>query len=125
MAGPSDDYRSRVQGYIDGIESLLVDAQVAIDRQAPDVLDKAAAAARNIAQRLDDIASDARQRAEDREPTPEPATPGPPSESESDGIEPVAPEEALAEDAATEGEEPSPEARDEPPRSSGESNTAA
>ena len=109
MAGSSDDFRSRVEEYKKGLESLLVDAQVAIDRQAPDLLDRAAGTARNLAQRLDDIAAEGRRRAEEREATPEPATP----------------EEALAEDAATEGEKPSPEAPDEPRPSSGESSTAA
>jgi hypothetical protein len=73
MAEPSRDYRSRVQEYMRGIENLLVDAQVAIDRQAPDVLDRLAVTARNIARRLDDIASEARQRAEEREAMPESA----------------------------------------------------
>ena len=72
MAEPSDDFRSRTQEYKQRLENLLVDAQAAIDRQAPDLLDKAAATARNLAQRLDDMASDARQRAEEGEGTPEP-----------------------------------------------------
>jgi hypothetical protein len=50
-----------------------VDAQGALDRQAPDVLDKMAGTARNIAQRLDDMARDARQRVEETEATREPA----------------------------------------------------
>jgi hypothetical protein len=106
VAGPSDDYRSRVQGYIDGLENLLVDAQVAIDRQAPGVLDKVAASARTIAQHLDEMASEARRRAEEREATPEPATPSQPQSRNPKTTEPIEPEEALAEDAATEGEEP-------------------
>jgi hypothetical protein len=106
MAGPSDDFRSRVEEYMKGLESLLVEAQGAIDRQAPEVLDKAAAAARNISQRLDQMAGEARHRAQEREPTPQSVTPKPGSGSESeDVIEPIEPEEALAEDAATEGEE--------------------
>lgn len=89
-----------------GLEGLLVEAQGAIDRQAPEVLDKMAAAAKNISQRLDQMAGEARHRAEGREPTPRPETrkQGSGSESE-DGIEPIEREEALAEDAATEGEE--------------------
>jgi len=71
MTRPSDDFRSRVQGYKQGLEDLLVDAQVAIDRQAPDLLDKAATTARNLAQRLDDLARESRQRAEEQEATPE------------------------------------------------------
>ena len=114
MAESSDDFRSRVQEYKQGLEHLLVDAQVAIDRQAPDLLDKAAATARNLAQRLDDIATEARRRAEGREATPGPATPKPASESDSGG-DAAPPEEALAEDAATEGEEPSPKAPEQTP----------
>jgi hypothetical protein len=124
MAEPRD-FRSRAQEYKQGLEDLLVEAQVAIDRQAPDLLDKVAAGARNVAQHLDDLASEARRRAEQREATAEATTPGPVSEAESEaGAAP--PEEALAEDAATEGEQPSPGAApDEPPRSSGESSTPA
>src|SRR5215212_1544956 len=70
MTGASEDYGSRVQEYKQRLENLLVDAQAALDRQAPDVLDKMAATARNIAKRLDDMASDARQRAQEGEPTP-------------------------------------------------------
>ena len=122
MAESSDDFRSRVQEYKQGLEHLLVDAQVAIDRQAPDLLDKAAATARSLAQRLDDIATEARRRAEEREATPGPATPKPASGSDSEG-DAAPPEEALAEDAATEGEEPSPKAPEQPPPSSGESSS--
>lgn len=71
MTQASGDYASRVQEYKQRLENLLVDAQGAIDRQAPDVLDKLAATARNIAQRLDDMARDARQRAEEQGATPE------------------------------------------------------
>ena len=50
------------------------EAREGIERQAPDVLDRMAASARNIAQRLDDMARDARQRrAEEKEPPPESA----------------------------------------------------
>ena len=78
MAESSDDFRSRVQEYKQGLEDLLVDAQVAIDRQAPDLLDKVAATARNVAQHMDELASEARRRAEQREATPDAATPGQP-----------------------------------------------
>jgi hypothetical protein len=71
MAEPSGDYASRLQEYKQRLENLLVDAQGAIDRQAPDALDKMAATARNIAQRLDDMARDARQRAAQKEATPQ------------------------------------------------------
>jgi chemotaxis response regulator CheB len=85
MAEPSGDYASRLQEYKQRLENLLVDAQDALDRQAPDVLDKMAATARNIAQRLDDMGKDARRRAEEKEATPESAetvdrAPGPPNE---------------------------------------------
>jgi hypothetical protein len=73
MTEPSGDHASRVQEYKQRLENLLVDAQGAIDRQAPDVLDKMAATARNLAQRLDDMARDARQRAAEKEATPESA----------------------------------------------------
>ena len=79
MAEPSDDFRSRVQDYKQALEDLLVDAQEAIERQAPEVLDKAAATARNLAQRLDDLAVEARRRREDQATTPSPdGTTGPP-----------------------------------------------
>jgi hypothetical protein len=70
---PTGPAASRVQEYKQRLENLLVDAQSALDRQAPDVLDKMAATARNVAQRLDDMAGDARGRAEDKEATPESA----------------------------------------------------
>jgi hypothetical protein len=73
MTEPSRDYASRVQEYRQRLENLLVDAQDALDRQAPDVLDKMAATARNVSKRLDDMARDARQRAEEKEGTPESA----------------------------------------------------
>jgi len=96
MPESSGDYLSRVQEYKQRLESLMGDAREGIERQAPDVLDKMAATARNIAQRLDDMASDARQRAEESE----------------------APESAGTSDRV-------PEQRDEPPASSGKSGTAS
>jgi hypothetical protein len=68
MAEPSDDFRSRLQDYKQALEDLLVDAQEAIERQAPEVLEKAAA--RGLAQRLDDLAGEARRRREDQEAAP-------------------------------------------------------
>jgi hypothetical protein len=70
MPGPRD-YRSRVQDYKQALEDLLVEAQGEVDRRAPEVLDKAATTARNLAQRLDDLASESRRRAEEREASPE------------------------------------------------------
>jgi len=75
MVGPSGDYRSRLEEYRRALENLLVEAQAALDRQAPDALDKMAATARNIANRLDAMASDARHRTEEGEATPESAGP--------------------------------------------------
>jgi hypothetical protein len=64
---------SRLQEYQKRLEELIESGREGIERQTPDVLDKLAATARNIAQRLDDMARDARQRAEGKEATPEPA----------------------------------------------------
>jgi hypothetical protein len=97
VAGPSGDYPSRLQEYKERLESLMEDAREGIERQAPDVLEKMAATARNIAQRLDDMASDARQRSEEGE--------------------------AKTESAGTSDRAPEPP--HEPPASSGESSTAA
>jgi hypothetical protein len=66
----SSDYLSRVQGYKQQLENLLLDAQEGIDRQAPDVLDRMATTASNIARRLDKMATEARRRAAEREATP-------------------------------------------------------
>jgi hypothetical protein len=96
MTEPRGDYLSRLQEYKQRLEGLVEDARGGIERQAPDVLDKMAATARNIAQRLDDMAGEARQRAEETEATPESA-----------GTSDRAPEPA-----------------DEPPASSGESGTS-
>ena len=73
MAERSGDYLSRLQEYKQRLDGLMDEAREQVERQAPDALDKMAATARNIAQRLDDMASDARQRAEGREATPESA----------------------------------------------------
>jgi hypothetical protein len=73
MADQSGDHLSRLQDYKQRLEGLMDEAREQVERQAPDALDKVAATARNIAQRLDGMASDARQRAEQREATPESA----------------------------------------------------
>jgi hypothetical protein len=73
MAEPSGDYLSRLQEYKQRLEGLVEDARGEVDRQAPDVLDKMATTARNIAQRLDDMATEARQRTEGQNATPESA----------------------------------------------------
>jgi hypothetical protein len=95
MPEPRGDYLTRLQAYRQRLEGLMDEAREGIERQAPDVLDRMAATARNIAQRLDDMAREARQRRAE-ETTPEPtATP--------DRV---------------------PEPPGEPPTSSGESGTA-
>jgi hypothetical protein len=96
MAEQSGDYLSRLQEYKQRLEGLVDEAREQVERQAPDALDKMAATARNIAQRLDDMASDARQRAEEREATPESAAtsdraPEPSSEPPESPGEPPAP----------------------------------
>ena len=79
MSEPSGDYLSRLQEYKQRLEGLTEDARGEIERQAPDVLDKMAAMARNIAQRLDEMAGEARKRAAGQEAPPESGgTPEPP-----------------------------------------------
>jgi hypothetical protein len=98
MAEQSGDYLSRVQDYKQRLEGLMDEARGQVGRQAPDALDKMAGTARNIAQRLDDMASDARQRAADREASPEsaetsdrdPESPGEPPESPGEPPQPSA-----------------------------------
>jgi hypothetical protein len=63
MAEPSGDCLSRPQEYKQQLGALVEDARGEVERQAPDVLDRMAATARNIAQRLDEMAGEARQRA--------------------------------------------------------------
>jgi hypothetical protein len=89
MSEPSGDYLSRLQEYKQRLEGLMEDARGEIERQAPDVLDRMAATARNIAQRLDEMAGEARQRSAGQQapresagtpgPSPEPADEPPPS----------------------------------------------
>ena len=64
------------------------EAREQVERQAPDALDKMAATARNIGQRLDDMASDVRHRAEEEKqrrnpPKPSDRAPEPSSEPQS------------------------------------------
>ena len=61
MAEESTD-QSRLQEYQKRLEELMATARQGIERQTPEVLDKAAATANNIARRLEDMASDARER---------------------------------------------------------------
>ena len=71
MAETSRDHLSRLQEYKQRLEGLVEDARGEVERQAPDVLDKMAATARNIAHRLDAMAGDARQRAAGQGATPD------------------------------------------------------
>lgn len=73
MAEQSNDQFSRIQDYQKRLEELMATARDGIERQAPEVLDKAAATAQNIARRLEAMASDARQRAAEKEAPPEAA----------------------------------------------------
>ena len=61
MAEQSTD-QSRLQEYQNRLEELMATARQGIGRQTPEVLDKAAATAINIGRRLEDMASDARER---------------------------------------------------------------
>jgi hypothetical protein len=98
MAEPGGDYTQRV-------EKLMARAREAVDQYGPGVLDTMAATARTIAERLDDMSSDARQRAAEKEATREP---GP--------AEPATPATAATADDA-------PEQPGEPPASSSYSGT--
>jgi outer membrane murein-binding lipoprotein Lpp len=72
MPEQSGDYLSRLQEYGQRLDGLMDEARAGIERQAPEILDRMAATARNLAQRLDDLARDARQRrAEEHAATPE------------------------------------------------------
>jgi hypothetical protein len=53
--------------YIERLDSLVDVVWQGIEEQAPDALAKMADTARNIAERLDEMASEARQRVEERE----------------------------------------------------------
>jgi hypothetical protein len=66
--------------YIERLDSLVEVVWQGIEEQAPDALAKMADTARNIAERLDEMALDARQRVEQREKASETAgayEPGP------------------------------------------------
>jgi hypothetical protein len=91
MADQSDDQFSSFQHYQHRLEELMGTAREGIQRQAPEVLDKAAATANNIARRLEAMASEARQRSA-KEATPESA-----------GTSEVAPEPQVAPPASSGG----------------------
>jgi hypothetical protein len=63
----------RLQDYQKRFQELMESAREGVERQAPEVLDKLATTARNIAQRFEDLASDARQREAEKEAAPESA----------------------------------------------------
>jgi hypothetical protein len=90
---------SRLQEYQKRLEELMESAREGIGRQTPDVLDKLAATANDIARRLADMARDARERAAEREATPE---------SAGTGVDPAqgpkAPEEPHPDEARGNGE---------------------
>ena len=96
MPEQSDDQLSRLQEYQQRLEKLVEAAREGFERQTPEVLDKLAATARNMAQRLDDMAGEARRTRAEKEARPE--------------------------SAGTSA--PAPEPTDEPPPSAGESRTA-
>ena len=65
MAEQSDE--SRLEEYQKRLEELMEAARGGMERQAPEVLDRFAAAANSIARRLEDMASKARQHAAEEE----------------------------------------------------------
>jgi hypothetical protein len=73
MTENSNKQSSRLQEYQKRLEELMGSAREGIGRQTPDVLDKLAATANDIARRLEDMARDARERAAEKEATPESA----------------------------------------------------
>src|SRR5215204_4358824 len=96
MPEQSHDQLSRLQEYQQRLEKLMEAAREGFERQTPKVLDKLAATARNMAQRLDDMAGEARRTRAEKQARPE--------------------------SAGTSA--PAPEPTDEPPSSAGESRTA-
>jgi hypothetical protein len=58
--------------YQERLEQVMAAAREGVERQAPEVLEKLAATARNVAQRLDDMARDARQKQAEKQPSPAP-----------------------------------------------------
>jgi len=74
MAEQSGDQQSRLQEYQERFEKLMAATREEFGRQAPEVLDKLAATAKNMGQRLDEMASEARRtRAEKEVATSQPA----------------------------------------------------
>jgi hypothetical protein len=73
MTEQSNKQPSRLQEYQKRLEELIESGREGIERQTPDVLDKLAATAKDIARRLEDMARDARQRAAESKAMPESA----------------------------------------------------
>jgi hypothetical protein len=74
----------RLREYQDRLEDLMEATRDGIERQAPEVLDRLATTARNVARRLEDMATEGRQRAAENQTTPESkGTSEPPSGGES------------------------------------------
>jgi predicted phage gp36 major capsid-like protein len=65
----SNDQLSRYQ---ERLEQVIGAAREGVERQAPEVLEKLAATARNVAERLDDMARDARQKQAEKQASPAP-----------------------------------------------------
>jgi hypothetical protein len=75
MAEYPDDQAPRLQEYQQRFEKLMEGARQEFGRHAPEILDKLAATAKNIGQRLEEMASEARRTQEEKEATiSEPAT---------------------------------------------------
>ena len=72
--------RSRFQDYQERLEHLMVAAREGFERQRPEILEKAAATARNLAERLDNLARESRRDRAEQE------------QAESAGTSEVAPE---------------------------------
>ena len=93
MAEYTDHQLPRLQEYQQRFEKLMEGARNEFGRQAPEVLDKLAATAKSIGQRLEEMASEARRTQQEKEARPgsagnsEPA-PGPPDESPASSGEP-------------------------------------
>jgi hypothetical protein len=70
VAEKNEDQLSRLDKYQQRLDQLMESARQGFERQSPEVLDKLAVTARNIAGRLDDMADDARQRRAEKAAAP-------------------------------------------------------
>jgi hypothetical protein len=62
MTDPGSDPSPRVERWDERIEQWMEDLRAEVERAAPEVLGELAAAAKNIAGRLDDLAEQARKK---------------------------------------------------------------